>query len=104
MPIDQEVLQSDLGKIYIMMWSSDWQLPFNTSKCKHMLITNIKTVKSHSYYLNTTTRDMVCLPSVCEENDLCIISDNTLDFDKHINNKMNEATWVAGLICRVPVL
>ncbi len=76
---DEEVLQSDLDKI--MIWSSDWQLPFNTSKCKHMLITNIKTVKSHSYYLNTTHRDMVCLPSVWEENDIGIIFDNTLEFD-----------------------
>ncbi len=96
--IDQEVLHSDLDTI--MIWSSDWQLPFTTSKCKHMLITNIKTVKSHLYYLNTTNRDMVCLPSVCQENDLGIIFHNTLEFDKHINNKRNKATRAAGLICR----
>ncbi len=43
---------------------------------------------------------MVCLPSVCEENYLGTIFDNTLEFDKQVNNKINKANSVAGLIRR----
>ncbi len=48
-PIGQEVLQPDLDKI--MNRSSDWQLPFNTSKWKRMHITNIKTLLTVTWFV-----------------------------------------------------
>ncbi len=40
------------------------------------------------------------LPLVSEENDLGVIFDRTLEFEDHINSKVNKATRNAGLIRR----
>ena len=50
----------------------------------------------------TQNNGNVKLVSVCEENDLGICFDSDLEFDKHINNKINKANSIAGLIPRTP--
>ncbi len=42
----------------------------------------------------------VALTLVTEENDLGICFDNTLEFDKHINTKINKGNSISGLIYR----
>ena len=37
---------------------------------------------------------------MCEENELGIFFNSTLEFDKHINNKINKANSIAGFIRR----
>ncbi len=98
---DHQELQSDLDNL--MTWSTNWKLPFiNTTKCKYMHISNNKATAPYSYYLHTHNKGNVNLlvVSVPEENDLGIFFDSGLEFDKHINNKINKVNSIAGLIRR----
>ncbi len=97
-PLDKQTLQDDLYTI--MSWSTKWLLPFNLDKCKYMHIANISSNESYNYYLETNDGTRVPLTPVTEENDLGICFDNTLEFDKHINSKINKANSISGLIRR----
>ncbi len=65
-----------------------------------MHIANISSNKTYNYYLKTNDGTRVPLTAVTEENDLGICFDNSLEFDKHINSKINKVTSISGLICR----
>ncbi len=65
-----------------------------------MHISNNKAAAPYSYHLHTHNKGNINLVSVCEENDLGICFDSALEFDKHINNKINKANSIAGLIRR----
>ena len=37
-PSDHHALQNDLNKL--AYWSTVWQMPFNLTKCEHLIVTN----------------------------------------------------------------
>ena len=45
---DRQTLQDDLSKL--VHWSTIWQLPFNLTKCEHLIVTN-KSPSIHHYLL-----------------------------------------------------
>ncbi len=67
-----------------------------------MHISNNKPAASYSYYLHTQNKGNINLVLGCEEklNDLGICFDSALEFNKHINIKLNKANSIAGLIRR----
>ncbi len=65
-----------------------------------MHIANISN-ETYNYYLKNNDGTRVPLTPVTEENDLGICFDNTLEFDKRINSKINKANSISGLIRRI---
>lgn len=88
---DNISLQSDLDKL--MKWSSEWQLPFNVSKCKIMHYGNNN--PEFVYRINDYHLDIVD-----HEKDLGVTFDNKLRFTKHINNIVAKANSRLGIIRR----
>lgn len=84
-----EKLQNDLRNLEA--WSNQWQLPFNTSKCKSLHLGP----KNHcnSYNLNDDTLD-----AVKNEKDLGVIMDDKLKFHVHASATTKKANQVLGLI------
>ena len=82
-------LQSDLKNLEI--WSEQWQLPFNTSKCKslHLGFNN----QHERYYLNSES-----LKATQSEKDLGITMDDRLKFHTHASAATKKANQVLGLV------
>ena len=88
---DNISLQKDLDKL--LKWSSDWQLPFNISKCKTMHYGNNNpefAYNMENFFLDT----------VDHEKDLGVTFDNKLRFTMHINNIIAKANSRLGIIRR----
>ena len=88
---DADQLQQDLDSI--QRWSTVWQLPFNTGKCKvmHIGTKNLKfdyTMANHK--LETTT----------QEKDLGILVDDSLSFHAHTDMVVARAYQTLGIIKR----
>ena len=62
-------------------WSSKWQLPFNTGKCKVMHIGPVN--PKHEYYMEENGNKSK-ISEVESEKDLGVTFDNQLKFNKHI--------------------
>ena len=87
-------LQDDLYSLFD--WSEKWKMNFNISKCKIMHIG--KNNPLHVYYVD---RDNTVMLSVCNsEKDVGVIFDNGLRFDLHINESINRANRLLGMIYR----
>ena len=84
-------IQKDLDEL--QKWSEKWQLPFNTNKCKCMYYG--KNNPKCKYYLNDSL-----IQECSEEKDLGITFDPSLKFNIHINNIINKANQVLGIIRR----
>ena len=52
-PNDHQILQNDLTKL--ALWSANWQMPFNLTKCEHLTVTNSPYPSTHHYKLNDYT-------------------------------------------------
>ena len=91
---NHRTLQNDLHSI--QQWSQKWDLHFNVSKCKtiHFGAQN----PEHQYNLDPSSH--VTIPTGSEEKDLGVIFDQTLNFDKHINEKVGKANCVLSIIKR----
>ena len=78
------------------MWTQRWLLTLNISKCK--VITFGRNIdKSHVY--NIIDNNLVTpLERVDTIKDLGILVDEKLSFTEHINNKINKAYAMLGLI------
>ena len=89
---DAEHLQDDIN--LLGEWSRKWLLSFHPDKCKvlHLGKTN---VNHHGYSL-----DGVELATTECEKDLGVSMDNKLKFDTHINEKVNKANAIMGIIRR----
>ena len=49
-PSDHHALQNDLNKL--AHWSTIWQMPFNLTKCEHLIVTNKSSPFVCHYRLN----------------------------------------------------
>ena len=82
---DSLALQEDLktaGK-----WSKEWKLGFNASKCHVLRIGTPSDMEDRpQYHLNE-----VILENVTEQNDLGVLIDSNLDFEKHVNKCIRKA-------------
>ena len=88
---DSEDFQHDLEKIE--QWAKKWQLTFNESKCKVMHLG--KNNPAFNYNMGETELEESNI-----EKDLGVFIDNKLSFDHHIQQAVNKANKILGLIRR----
>ena len=94
-PHDQHTLQNDLD--YLTSWSSKWLLKFHPDKCNLMHVG--KTIQQeYAYNLKIDTAHE--LGGIEEQKDIGVIIDSNLEFDKHINQKINKANSIMAVIRR----
>ena len=74
-------------------WSNNWKLKFHPSKCKTMRMGNES--DQSAYYLDNHPLDQID-----SEKDLGITVDNKLKFEDHVNNIVNKANKMMGLVRR----
>ena len=96
-PDDALILQSDLDKL--QAWSDEWLLKFHPNKCKVLRIKGSNNL-NRDYYLNGQNNDIVTLEKITAEKDLGVTIDDKLDFRTHIQNSINKANSILGLIRR----
>ena len=92
---DKDKLQLDLQKL--QDWSDKWLLRFHPDKCKAMTIG--RDDDRYNYHLTINNSEHY-LEFISEEKDIGVIIDSDLEFDKHINTKVNKANSMFGLIRR----
>ena len=88
---DAEILRTDI--VRLQNWTHDWQMEFNSDKCKVMHIGR-KSLNSE-YTLNNTM-----LKSTEGERDLGVLVDKCFKFSEHCNKVANSANVVIGMIKR----
>ncbi len=88
-------IQNDLYKL--QEWSDLWNLYFNVSKCKVMYIGKNNPETKYNMKLDTANTQII---SCNAEKDLGVTFDKNLNFDQHINNIVNKANQVLGVIKR----
>jgi len=86
---DALALQSNVDKL--LDWSQQWQLTFNSKKCK-VLHAGRKNCK-HDYYMNGNK-----LEETTAEKDLGVIVDPDLSFNTHINETIKKANRLCGML------
>ena len=87
-------MQEDLDKLSI--WSDNWLLKFHPDKCKKMTIGK-RPLEQEEYHLNTNNREHI-IEEVQTEKDIGVTIDRGLEFEAHINEKINKATRICGMI------
>jgi hypothetical protein len=92
----RKCLQEDLNKLG--KWSDEWLLKFHPKKCISMSVGN-KTQPTYNYNLPSGNENH-SLQWVQEVKDIGVIIDDKLNFDIHINSKINKANSILGLIRR----
>ena len=94
---DQSLLQSDLNSL--SEWSNNWLLEFNADKCKSIHFgKQLHTDKS--YYLMDKEGYKHELKKVEFEKDIGVITDQKMDFEYHIAEKVKKANQIMGTIRR----
>lgn len=93
-PADRISLQKDLDMAY--NWSEKW-LKFHLNKCKAM---HIRAKDREENYCMYTMAGVNVLDTIEYEKDIGVIIDNKLEFDRHIQNIVNKANQVFGIIGR----
>ena len=73
---DCKILQSDLDVLYL--WSKNWDIEFNTDKCKILTVTNKKNIIKHQYKMEKSK-----LRNVEQEKYLGVIINNRLSWLPH---------------------
>ncbi len=86
---DQISLQGDLN--ILQEWTNDWQIKFNSLKCKVMHFG-----KTNSKYKHKI--DNVVLEEASVEKDLGIFNSNNLDWSYHVHYAINKANKQLGRI------
>ena len=94
-PKDTKILQEDLDKS--QEWSNTWLLKVHPDKCKRMTIGR-QTENTKVTYTLTKGDTIHQLENVDQENDIAFIIDSNLEFDKHINAKINKANSMFSII------
>lgn len=97
---DRTSLQSDLDSL--QTWSDTWLLKFHPNKCKAMSISNRKTsdnINDH-YHLYDNSGNQVNLEQSEGEKDIGVMVDDSINFSKHIQQQINKANSIMGLIRR----
>ena len=84
--------------IHVCVWSEKWLLRFHPDKCKRMKISVKKEKeKQYEYSLKEGLNPM---EETKAEKDIGVIIDNKLSFEDHINEKVNKANSILGVIRR----
>ena len=94
---DSDTLQQDLNTL--QKWSDTWLLKFPPKKCKTMSISS----RNQDHNMNYNMRDgaeVIELETVLEEKDLGVVTDQHLRFENHIQQKINTANKMMGMIRR----
>ena len=84
--VNQQTLQQDLGKLQI--WSNEWQLRFNATKCKVMHLGKQSDPASYS------------MTSDGKKKDLGVNVDADLVFDQHVAIQTKKANKLLGMLRR----
>ena len=98
---DRATLQADLDEL--QTWSTKWLLKFHPDKCKTMTVTRKKEPEARSYVMKKKVDGAEVehvLTKVDSEKDLGIKVDAKLSFEQHINDKVNKANQMMGLVRR----
>ena len=74
-----------------------WEMLFNFKKCKHL---HIGSRTDPATYTMNTGHETIEIEKVTSEKDLGVIIDQSLNFSKHINEKVNKANRNLGIIFR----
>ena len=90
------LIQQDMK--LLQTWSNKWLLYFNAEKCKVLHVG--RTNQCYKYSMEIEENVTQEISKCTEEKDLGVIFDNTLSFDAHINNVINKATRMTGIIRR----
>jgi len=90
--LDVAQLQADVDNFLI--WTKNWLLNINNSKCKCMRI-GISSVSSHNYLINGES-----LCTTIAEKDLGVIIDQNLKFHQHAAAAAAKANRILGLISK----
>jgi hypothetical protein len=88
---DCTILQNDLNTLYD--WSTTWLLKFHPEKCK---VIKLGTTKQEYIY----SLGGINLQSVDQEKDIQVTVDKDLRFNVHMQEKINKANTVMGVIRR----
>ncbi len=88
---DCNILQHDLGKL--QAWSEQWLLKFHPHKCKVLEIGSKKF--NFDYKLGETSLD-----NTTKEKDIGVTVDHKLCFEYHMQEKINKANSIMGIIRR----
>ena len=89
---DCEKLQEDIRKME--EWTKKWLLRFHPEKCKFM---RVGTSEADEYVYSMNNQNLTYVNS---EKDLGVVIDEKLSFESHINEKVNKANMMVGLIRR----
>ena len=92
---DRILLQKDLDAV--MDWSTKWQLPFNTNKCKTMTVGAQASIMG-KYTIDTEGNKTVL--TIVKEKDLGVKFDECLNFATHISEVITKGNQRIGLIRR----
>lgn len=93
---DREILQADLDNL--QKWSDDWLLKFYPNKCKVLQVKGSPN-NNRTYRLANQSGEVI-LEKIVSEKDIGVTADANLDFRTHIQNSINKANSVLGIIRR----
>ena len=80
-------------------WSNKWLLRFHPEKCKVMNVSRKKSPNKRIYNMtNSQNNNIVELEQTEVEKDLGLNIDNSLTFEYHLNEKVNKANQIIGII------
>ena len=98
--VDSEKLQKDLDSL--QKWSDTWLLKFHPNKCKVMTVSSKKKREeiSNQYHLYDNLGQETELQTSEGEKDIGVLVDEQLSFSKHMQQQINKANSIMGLIRR----
>jgi hypothetical protein len=96
---DTTSLQKDLDNL--QEWSDKWLLKFHPNKCKVMTASNKRgNNREQKYHLYDSEGKEIELQNSDGEKDIGVLVDDQLNYSQHIQQKMNKANSIMGLIRR----
>ncbi|KAK3871932.1 hypothetical protein Pcinc_022952 [Petrolisthes cinctipes] len=96
---DREILQGDIESL--QEWSRNWLMPFNPEKCKTMKIHGAhKQITDNKYHMQGMNGEEISVMRTSQEKDLGVTTDEHLSFEEHIQEKVNKANRIMGMVRR----
>lgn len=96
---DVDELQKDLDSLH--GWSNKWLLKFHPNKCKIVTISNRRQAQSErQYHLYNDKGEEMILERSEGEKDIGVLVDKNLTFTRHMQQQVNKANSIMGLIRR----
>ena len=92
-PNDHQTLQNDLTKL--ALWSANWQMPFNLTKCKLLTVTNSPHPSTYHYKLNDYT-----IQRVQSIKHLGLTISHNLSWSPHISKIVSKVNQVQSFFRR----